>query len=113
MPSSVSLRDEHAAAARVRILSAVAELIERGQPEELTMPDVATASGISLRTIYRYFPTRDDLLEAVGHWIGEDVLQSPFPRALDEIAPIFQKVTPRFDERPGLVRAMAVSGMGR
>src|SRR3954464_14907323 len=113
MPSSISLRDEHAAAARERILSAVAELVERGEPEELTMPDVAAASGISLRTIYRYYPTREELIEAAGRWIGKELMRHPYPRTLDEVADLFEVGCPDFDKRPGLVRALALSQLGR
>jgi len=113
MPSSVSLRDEHAAAARERILSAVAELVERGELEELTMPDVATASGISLRTIYRYYPTREKLIEAAGRWIGKELMRHPYPRTLDEVADLFEVGCLDFDKRPGLVRALALSQLGR
>ncbi|HTM24572.1 MAG TPA: helix-turn-helix domain-containing protein [Vicinamibacterales bacterium] len=113
MGASVSLRDEHAAAARERILSAVAELVERGEPEELTMPDVAAASGISLRTIYRYYPTREKLIEAAGRWIGNELMRHPYPRTLDEVADLFEVGCPDFDKRPGLVRALALSRLGR
>lgn len=113
MSASVSLRDEHAAAARERILSAVAELVERGEPEELTMPDVAAASGISLRTIYRYYPTREKLIEAAGRWIGNELMRHPYPRTLDEVADLFEVGCPDFDKRPGLVRALALSRLGR
>jgi AcrR family transcriptional regulator len=113
MGASVSLRDEHAAGARERILSAVAELVERGEPEELTMPDVAAASGISLRTIYRYYPTREKLIEAAGRWIGNELMRHPYPRTLDEVADLFEVGCPDFDKRPGLVRALALSRLGR
>jgi AcrR family transcriptional regulator len=113
MPSAVSLRDAHATAARERILSTVAELIERGEPDELTMPDVAAASGISLRTIYRYYPTREGLIEAAGRWIGKELMRHPYPRTLDEVADLFEAGCPDFDKRPGLVRAMAFSRLGR
>ncbi len=113
MPSPVSLRDEQAAAARGRILSAVAELVERREPEDLTMPDVAAASGISLRTIYRYYPTREALIEAAGRWIGNELLRHPYPQTLDEVADLFEAGCPDFDKRPGLVRALALSRLGR
>ena len=113
MPAPISLRDEHAAAARERILSAVAELVERGEPEQLTMPDVAAASGVSLRTIYRYYPTREKLIEAAGRWIGKELMRHPYPQTLDEVADLFERGCPDFDERPGLVRALALSQLGR
>src|SRR5919199_1489173 len=68
----VSLREQHAEATRERILSAVAELLERGDAEELTVPGVAAASGVSLRTVYRYYPTREELLEETG-MSGEEI----------------------------------------
>lgn len=113
MSAAVSLREQHAAATRERILSAVAELLERGAEDGLTMPDVAAASGVSLRTIYRYYPTREELLEAAGRWIGNELLQHPYPHNLDEVASLFEVGCPDFDERPGLVRAMVVSQLGQ
>jgi AcrR family transcriptional regulator len=113
MSSPTSLREQHAAATRARIFAAVAELLERDRPQELTMPGVAAASGVSLRTVYRYYPTRDQLLQAAGRWIGDELLRHPYPRSLQEVADLFQEGCRGFDERPGLVRAMALSQLGR
>jgi AcrR family transcriptional regulator len=109
----VSLREQHAEATRERILSAVADLLERGEADDLTMPDVAKASGISLRTVYRYYPTRDELLEAAGRWIGDELLRHPYPETLDEVAELFRVGCRDFDEHPGLVRALALSQLGQ
>src|SRR3954447_8105618 len=111
--TATSLRDQHAAVTRTRLLSAVAELLEEGDAEDLTMPGVAAASGVSLRTIYRYYPTREELLEAAGRWIGDDLLRHSYPATLDEVADRFEEAAPDFDEHPGLVRAMALSQLGR
>jgi AcrR family transcriptional regulator len=111
--TAVSLREQHAEATRARILSAVAGLLERGEAEDLTMPGVAEASGISLRTIYRHYPTREQLLEAAGRWIGDELLRHPYPRTLDEVAELFRAGCRDFDEHPGLVRALALSQLGQ
>jgi AcrR family transcriptional regulator len=111
--SAVSLREQHAEATRERILSAVADLVERPETDELTMPGVAAASGVSLRTVYRYFPTRERLLEAAGRWIGDELLRHRYPRTLDEVAELFRVGCRDFDERPRLVRAMALSQLGQ
>jgi AcrR family transcriptional regulator len=110
---SMNLRAQHAMATRERILGAVADLLEQGDAEELTVPAVAEASGVSLRTIYRYYPTREELLEAAGRWIGDDLLKHPYPRNLDEVANLYQEGARDFDERPGLVRALALSQLGQ
>jgi AcrR family transcriptional regulator len=111
--TEVSLREQHAEATRERILTAVAELLEREEAEELTVPAVAEASGVSLRTVYRYYPTREDLLEAAGRWIGDELLRHPYPRTLDEVGEFFRVGCRDFDEHPGLVRALALSQLGQ
>jgi AcrR family transcriptional regulator len=111
--SPLSLREEQAAAARQRILAAVAMLLEQATVDDLTMPQVAEASGISLRTVYRYYPTREQLLEAAGRWIGSELLGQGYPRSLDDVADSFEDGCRQFDRHPGLVRALALSQLGR
>lgn len=111
--AATTLREEHARATRERILGAVADRIERGDADAVTVPGVAEASGVSLRTIYRYYPTREALLEAAGRWIGDELLRHPYPRDLNQVADLFQDGCRDFDERPGLVRALAFSQLGQ
>jgi AcrR family transcriptional regulator len=111
--SPASLREEHAAAVRQRILAAVATLLEEATVDDLTMPQVAEASGISLRTVYRYYPTREQLLEAAGRWIGSELLGQGYPRSLDDVADSFEDGCREFGRHPGLVRALALSQLGR
>ena len=110
---TTSLRDQKSAFVRERILRAVAELLESDDAADLTMPRVAEVSGVSLRTLYRYFATREALLDAAGRWIGGELLKQAFPANLDDIADSFERACAEFDERPGLVRAMALSQVGR
>src|SRR4051794_17302840 len=111
--AGMSLREQHARATQERILEAVADLLEAGAAEDLTVPAVAEASGVSLRTIYRYYPAREELLEAGSRWIGDELLKHPYPRDLDEVADLYQEGARDFDERPGLVRALALSQLGQ
>jgi AcrR family transcriptional regulator len=110
---TASLRDQQGAIARERILRAVAELLERDGEAELTVPQVAALSGVSLRTVYRYFPTREELLTAAGRWIGGELLQQGYPTSLDDVADSFERACRVFDQHPGLGRAMALSPVGR
>jgi hypothetical protein len=63
--------------------------------------------------VYRYYPTREQLLEAAGRWIGDELLQHPYPQTLDEVAELFRVGCRDFDEHPGLVRALALSQLGQ
>src|SRR5918911_3155408 len=97
--SATTLRDQQAAVARNRILHAVAELLELEGAAELTMPQVANLSGVSLRTVYRYYPTREELLDAAGRWIGGELLRQGYPTSLDDVADSFERACTEFDER--------------
>ena len=62
-------------ALRERVSAAILEaaagvLAERG--EQASMSDVAAAAGVARATVYRYFPNREALLEALGRLALED-----------------------------------------
>ena len=48
--------------ARERILAAAGRCIERRGDTQIRMAEVADDAGLVRSTVYRYFPTRDDLL---------------------------------------------------
>ena len=47
-------------------MNAAATLLIAGD-DALSIPAVATEAGVSIRTVYRYFATKTDLIEAVAH----------------------------------------------
>jgi len=108
-----SLREQQAETVRQQILSGVAALLEQSSVDALTMPLVAGLSGVSLRTLYRYYPTREQLLEAAGRWIGSELLGQGYPQTLNEVGDSFEDGCRQFDRHPGLVRALALSELGR
>lgn len=71
VPASVSAADApaklrcDAARNRERVLVAAADVYaERGQA--FTMDEVASRAGVGIGTVYRRFPTKDDLLDAIA-----------------------------------------------
>ncbi|MDH3705959.1 MAG: TetR/AcrR family transcriptional regulator [Acidimicrobiia bacterium] len=65
------LRQARRAATRTQIVVALLGLLERGSPSTVSMSEVADMAGVSLRTLYRYFPTKAELLDAAGSWFDE------------------------------------------
>ena len=55
-----------AAANRERVLDAATELVRR-EGEKVPMADIARHAGVGVGTVYRHFPTREDLLGALVH----------------------------------------------
>jgi len=55
-----------AAANRERVLDAATELVRR-EGEKVPMADIAHRAGVGVGTVYRHFPTREDLLGALVH----------------------------------------------
>jgi len=78
-----SLREENRRRTAERIVAATADLVRSSGRAEFSMPDVAEASGISLRTVYRYFPKRQDLVDALA--TVADQAAGSVPRSIDEI----------------------------
>lgn len=60
------LRDEHRELTRRKVLAAVLDLVADGSLDELSVPAVSRRSGVSVATIYRHFPSRDELLSAAA-----------------------------------------------
>ena len=55
--------------------------------DEVTVPLVAMRARVSVRTVYRHFPTKEALFDAFGEW-GEEHLRLAvlsYPETLDEI----------------------------
>lgn len=50
------------------LFQAVYRCFVRFGPEKTSIEDVAAAAGVSRRTIYRYFPSRDELIDAYVEW---------------------------------------------
>jgi AcrR family transcriptional regulator len=55
-----------ALANRERVLIAATELVRR-DGERVPMADIASGAGVGIGTVYRHFPTREDLLRALVH----------------------------------------------
>ncbi|MEA3054917.1 MAG: hypothetical protein QOD30_349 [Actinomycetota bacterium] len=62
----MDLRDRQRAATRDQIIDAVHVLLTEEHPATLSMAQVAERAGTSLRTLYRYFPTKEALVEAAS-----------------------------------------------
>jgi AcrR family transcriptional regulator len=107
------LRDRQAELARTAILDALIARLEREGSEELSMEALADDAGLSRRTLYRYFPSRELLFAAAGERI-ERLLELPteVDGGADAISASFAYASRRLQARPALARAMVRSRVG-
>ena len=107
------LREKQAELVRTTILEAAISELETSGAGDVSMPQIAEASGVSLRTLYRYFPDRAGLLQAAGeHVYG--TLGVPFEITTpDQISGSLLDAARRLSTRPELTRALVRSTAGR
>jgi AcrR family transcriptional regulator len=113
-PYTNSLREEQAAQTRSRILEATVALLAESGEGDVAMPEVAARAGVSLRTVYRNFPTRDALLDGVAEWITAQFAarMSVFPTTADGYEALIAQLPLVFELEP-LYRALFASAPGR
>jgi AcrR family transcriptional regulator len=109
------LRAEQMEQTRLRILRAVTDLVADPTAEEVTIPLVARRARVSLRTVYRHFPTRDALFDAWGDWVERslDVRLHTYPETADELAEFAPGLYESYDQNEALIRAMLNSKPAR
>jgi AcrR family transcriptional regulator len=113
MTAMSSLRERQAEHVREAVLQAAISELESKAVDDVSMSDVAAAAGISLRTLYRYFPDRGSLLQAAGEHLYE-TLGVPYRIANpDDISPSFREAARRLSSRPALTRALVQTTAGR
>ena len=108
------LREEKARETRQAILYALYRLMSAAiGPDEISMDAIAAEAGIQRRTVFRHFPTKDDLLTAFWPWLNTLLGSSIAPSTVKDIVTGPQDAFPRFDAHEAAIRASLHSPTGR
>jgi len=107
------LRQQYQAQTRERILNAVLAVMEKDNVETMTVAQVAKEAGVTERTVYRHFQTREDLLRAVWPHMQAQIGMAGFPQTVESLLAAPARLFPNFDKREGSVRASMYSQAGR
>lgn len=105
IPAPIALTERHADTTHRLILSCALELLEAGGVAELTVRAVAKRAGMSERTIFRYFATRDEFLDAIAKAAGDAIGPPPPPGSLAELPAYVETLYGRFEDCAPLVRS--------
>ncbi len=98
-----------------RIVEAVVELVTAEHPASLSVPAVARTAGTSVATVYRYFPTKEALLDAASLIGGEETREklSGFPATFAELDAVLPFAFAELARHLPLVRNQLSSPVGR
>jgi TetR/AcrR family transcriptional repressor of nem operon len=75
-PTPKTTKKEIVTAFRTReILTAARQLLDQHGLEAMTMEEIAAAAGVAKGTLYLYFQSKDDLIQALFTIVGENILK--------------------------------------
>ncbi|HTH53179.1 MAG TPA: TetR/AcrR family transcriptional regulator [Edaphobacter sp.] len=111
MDSVLSLRDRQVAATREQILEVALDQLGQGPRGSFSHESIAEQAGMGARTVYRHFPDRASLLQALWERLRE-ATDTRFPQNEDEILSLTRTVFQEFEANESLVRAVVTSPAG-
>jgi len=103
--NALSLSERLADHTQGLIVASAVELLETSSVTALTVRAIAAQANISERTVFRYFATRDDLLDAVATEVGKRLALPPDPLTMDELLAYPGLLYRRFEATSALTRA--------
>lgn len=105
------LRDRLSQTTRDVIVDAlIAQLLETGA-YDLTYFALARRAGVSVRTIYRHFPTRDDLLDELSRRVNAVVAIKEIPRNRESTVALVRTLFATFEKNAPIVGAQIQAGL--
>ena len=107
------LRQEQMQRTREQILEGLIRTMANGIAS-LSIPAVAREAGVSVPTVYRYFHTKSELVEALGGYLiqkaGLSAMQPP--NNIEELVTSVKELFVKYEGLDDLVRAAAMSDFG-
>lgn len=112
--AGTSLRDEQTELTRRRILDAVVRILA-GNVADLSVDAVARESGVSRPTVYRYFRTKREMVDAVGRMYAERIGTAEALRAstLNELLGHVPEIFRRYEQLEPELQTAAMSAETR
>jgi AcrR family transcriptional regulator len=99
------LAERHVDLTRQVIRDAALDMLEHTTVGELTVRAVAKRANLSERTVFRYFASREEFLDAVADAVRTRLALPPPPRSREELLDAPRALYTRFEASANLVKA--------
>lgn len=106
-----ALRAGQRAATRARIVDAVSDLVAHDHPASISVPAVAARAGVGVATVYRYFPRKEQLLDAAA--AAPVRSRASLPDSFEDLGPALAAAWGELEHQLPLVRGQLASPVGR
>ncbi len=106
------LRTAQKDATRARIVRAVSDLVAEEHPATISVPAVARRAGVGVATVYRYFPTKELLVDAASFEVVTPEA-GRLPTKLGDVEPALRAAWGELAKQLPLVRGQFASPVGR
>lgn len=93
------------------ILTAYAELIEEVGTDDISFRLIAVRAGVAERTVFRYYPTRVDLLLATAAWIERTIFTRQTSESIFDVPIAIREAMDAYDRRPELAHVVAETAL--
>ena len=93
------------------ILAAYSELIEEVGNDDVSFRLIALRAGIGERTVFRYYPTRVDLLLATSAWIEMTIFTRQESDSIFDVPMAIREAMETYARRPELAHVVAETAM--
>ena len=98
-------------ATQASILAAYAELIEEVGTDDVSFRVIALRAGVGERTVFRYYPTRADLLLATSTWIERTIFTRAESGSIFDVPLAIREAMEAYERRPELAYVVAETAM--
>jgi AcrR family transcriptional regulator len=93
------------------ILGAYTELIDEVGTDDISFRLIAVRAGVGERTVFRYYPTRVDLLLATSAWIEQTIFTRQESESIFDVPIAIREAMEAYDRRPELAHVVAETAM--
>lgn len=99
------LREEQMEQTRIKLLEALEEILASEESVDITVAAVAARANISVRTAYRYFPTREAMMDAFNTWARGRMGYPEMPSAIETLPEMAADLLRSFAANERMLRA--------